>query len=108
VSYMGQVVETALAEVLFARKLHPYTATLISTVALPDTAVEQMRRRIILQGELPSAMRPPSGCRFRTRCPVAAPCCAAEASVLAEAESGHFVACHFRAPCGHIDAGLLA
>ncbi len=95
VLYLGQVVETAPAALLFARKLHPYTATLISAVPVPDAAVERTRQRIILQGELPSAIDPPSGCRFRTRCPAAAARCAAEAPVLAEAEPGHFVSCHF-------------
>jgi peptide/nickel transport system ATP-binding protein len=95
VLYMGQVVETAPAAMLFARKLHPYTATLISAVPVPDAAVERTRQRIILKCELPSAIHPPSGCRFRTRCPVATPRCAAEAPALAEAEPGHFVACHF-------------
>jgi len=95
VLYLGQVVETAPAEVLFARKLHPYTATLISAVPVPDAAMERARRRIILQGELPSAISPPSGCRFRTRCPAATQRCAGEAPVLAEVEPAHFVACHF-------------
>ncbi len=95
VLYLGRVVETASAAGLFARPLHPYTVTLISAVPVPNVGVERTRRRIILQGELPSAISPPSGCRFRTRCPAATTRCAAEVPTLIEAEPGHFVACHF-------------
>ncbi len=95
VLYLGQVVETASAAELFTRPLHPYTVTLISAVPTPDPAAERARRRIILQGEIPSAVSPPSGCRFRTRCPAATARCAAEAPMLAEVAPGHRVACHF-------------
>jgi peptide/nickel transport system ATP-binding protein len=100
VLYLGQVVETAPAAMLFAHPLHPYTATLISAVPTPDPAAERARRRIILQGEIPSAVSPPSGCHFRTRCPAAAARCAAEAPKLAELASGHRVACHFPGAVG--------
>jgi len=85
--------ETAPAEALFVRPLHPYTNTLISAIPVPE--VGKVGRRIILSGEIPSAIDPPSGCRFRTRCPAAAPRCAAEPPPLTEVEPQHFVACHF-------------
>ncbi len=100
VLYLGQVVETAPAAELFARPLHPYTVTLISAVPTPDPAAERARRRIILQGEIPSAVSPPSGCRFRTRCPAATVRCAVEVPKLAEVASGHRVACHFPGAVG--------
>jgi oligopeptide/dipeptide ABC transporter ATP-binding protein len=93
VLYLGKVMETAPAEVLFIRPLHPYTNTLISAVPVPE--VGKAGRRIVLSGEIPSAVNPPSGCRFRTRCPAAAPRCTAEPPPLTEVEPRHFVACHF-------------
>jgi peptide/nickel transport system ATP-binding protein len=93
VLYLGRVMETAPAEALFARPLHPYTNTLISAIPVPK--VGKAGRRIVLSGEIPSSVNPPSGCRFRTRCPAAAPRCAAEPPSLTEVEPQHFVACHF-------------
>ena len=93
VLYLGKVMETASAETLFERPLHPYTNTLISAVPVPE--VGKAGRRIMLQGEIPSAIDLPSGCRFRTRCPAAAPACIELEPRLTEVEPGHFVACHF-------------
>jgi peptide/nickel transport system ATP-binding protein len=93
VLYLGRVVETARAAELFRRPLHPYTASLIS--AVPTFDATRTHKRILLTGEIPSAINPPSGCHFRTRCPAAAPRCAAEAPALMEVATGHRVACHF-------------
>jgi oligopeptide/dipeptide ABC transporter ATP-binding protein len=93
VMYLGQVVEMSSEDALFRRPLHPYTAALISAVPDPEAGAE--RRRIVLQGEIPSPMSPPSGCRFHTRCPIARDRCRTEAPVLAEAEPGRLVRCHF-------------
>jgi peptide/nickel transport system ATP-binding protein len=97
VLYLGRVVEMAPAAELFRRPLHPYTASLISAVPMLHAAghAAGARQRIVLSGEVPSALNPPSGCHFRTRCPAAAPRCAAETPALAELAPRHRVACHF-------------
>jgi len=95
VLYLGRVAEVAPADKLFAEPLHPYTRYLISAVPIPDAAVEKGRKRLPLQGEPPSALNPPSGCRFRTRCPIAQSICAEVVPSVVEHRPGHFAACHF-------------
>jgi peptide/nickel transport system ATP-binding protein len=93
VLYLGRVVETAKAADLFRQPLHPYTVSLIS--AVPSLHFGEARERLRLTGEVPSPLNPPSGCRFRTRCPAATVRCAEEVPVLHEIAGGHQVACHF-------------
>jgi peptide/nickel transport system ATP-binding protein len=95
VMYLGHIVEAASAERLFAAPSHPYTKALLSAIPLPDPLAQRARQAIILKGELPSAVEPPSGCPFRTRCPIARERCAAEAPSLRRVADGHEVACHF-------------
>jgi oligopeptide transport system ATP-binding protein len=94
VLYMGRVMEIARRDELFSNPQHPYTQALISAVPIPDPETEQNRQRIVLEGELPSPLSPPSGCHFRTRCHKADALCAAEVPVLTKIANGHRVACH--------------
>ncbi len=94
VMYLGNMVELAGSRELHKNPLHPYTKTLLSAVPVPDPKVSRARQRIILEGDIPSPMNPPSGCRFHTRCPYAMDRCTREVPFWREIESGHFAACH--------------
>ena len=94
VMYLGRIVEIAQTESLFSRPQHPYTVALLSAVPVPDP--RSARKRIILAGDVPSPVNPPSGCRFHTRCPLAVERCRAEVPLMKEVVPGHFAACHLR------------
>jgi len=94
VMYLGSMVELTESNELYRNPLHPYTKTLLSAVPLPDPEKNKTRQRLILEGDIPSPINPPSGCRFHTRCPFATERCKQEMPVLKEYGKGHFAACH--------------
>jgi oligopeptide/dipeptide ABC transporter ATP-binding protein len=91
--YLGKMVEKASREDLFQYPLHPYTRALMSAIPIPDPTIE--RERLILTGDVPSPLNPPTGCRFHPRCPFALDNCATEEPLLRELRPGHMVACHY-------------
>ncbi|MCR5034138.1 MAG: ATP-binding cassette domain-containing protein [Clostridia bacterium] len=94
VMYLGNVVELAESFEIYKNPIHPYTKTLMSAVPIPDPEVTRSRERLILEGDIPSPINPPSGCKFHTRCPYAMDCCKEEVPEFKEYASGHYAACH--------------
>jgi oligopeptide/dipeptide ABC transporter ATP-binding protein len=95
VMYVGKIVEIADRDALYDNPLHPYTQALLSAIPIPEPEVERRRKRIILSGDIPSPVNPPSGCRFHTRCPVAFDRCSVEVPAFKEYAPGHRAACHW-------------
>ncbi len=94
VMYLGRIVEIADRETLYRRPQHPYTQALLAAVPIPDPEIEATRTQIVVSGEVPSALRPPPGCRFHTRCPLAVARCKAEEPALRDLGDGQMVSCH--------------
>jgi oligopeptide transport system ATP-binding protein len=92
--YLGRIVELADRNALYEEPLHPYTRALLSAVPIPDPALEARRAHTVLRGEVPSPLKPPSGCVFHPRCPHASERCSAEVPTLRELKPGHWAACH--------------
>ena len=95
VMYLGRIVESAACDAFFQRPRHPYSIALLSAVPEPDPVSERTRRRIVLKGEIPSSVSPPSGCHFRTRCWKAQQLCSEEQPPLRVLAAGHVAACHY-------------
>ncbi len=94
VMYLGSLVETAPSKELYSNPLHPYTEALLSSIPIPDPDMAKSSKRIVLKGDVPSPVNPPSGCKFRTRCRYAMDICSEEVPVFKEVDKGHFAACH--------------
>ena len=92
--YLGAIVEIAEKDELFMHPCHPYTNALLSAVPIPNPKLEKNRKRILLEGDIPSPIYPPSGCRFRTRCTACKDICKEVRPEMREVSSGHWVACH--------------
>jgi oligopeptide transport system ATP-binding protein len=95
VMYVGKIIEIADRDRLYANPLHPYTQALLSAIPIPNPDVDRRRKRIILSGDIPSPVNPPSGCRFHTRCPIAYDRCSVEVPAFNLYEDGHRAACHW-------------
>ncbi len=104
VMYLGKIVEMANRNDLYDDPLHPYTKALLSAVPIPDPVIEKRRERIILSGDVPSPINPPTGCHFHTRCPYMMPVCKQIDPIFADQGNGHFVACHLYPGSGAMQA----
>ena len=94
VMYLGSLVEVCQADNLYRNPLHPYTQALLSAIPIPDPEVSRSRKRVVLEGDVPSPINPPKGCKFHTRCPYATDLCRAEKPEMLTVEPGHTCACH--------------
>ena len=95
VMYVGKIIELADRDQLYKNPLHPYTQSLLSAIPIPDPVLERKRKRVVLSGDIPSPVNPPSGCRFHTRCPIAFERCKTEIPAFRDYGDGHFAACHW-------------